>query len=56
MRQVLEQFGAEYKADAEEERLFIPIMCALPTTSGDPGVVVFCCEPGPVIANILELS
>ena len=29
---------------------------ALPTASGDPGVVVFCCEPGPVIANVLELS
>ena len=29
---------------------------ALPTASGVPGVVVFCCEPGPVIANVLELS
>ena len=25
-------------------------------TSGDTGVVEFCCGPGPVIANILELS
>ena len=29
---------------------------ALPTASGDPSDVVFCCEPGPVIANVLELS
>ena len=33
-----------------------PFVCALPTTSADPGVVVFCCEPGPVLANVLDLS
>ena len=55
--QVVEQFGAEsVKQTPRKSGSSSPFVCALPTTSGDPGVVVFCCEPGPVIANILELS
>ena len=55
--QVVQQFGAEsVKQTPKKSGSSSPFVCALPTTSGDPGVVVFCCEPGPVIANVLELS
>ena len=55
--QVVQQFGAEsVKQTPKTSGSSSPFVCALPTTSGDPGVVVFCCEPGPVLANVLELS
>ena len=55
--QVVQRFGAEstYRADAERSGSSSPFVCALATTSGDTDVMKFCCEPEPVIANILEL-
>ena len=53
--QVVQQFGAEsVKQTPKNSGSSSPFVCALPTTSGDPGVVVFCCEPGPVIAMSLS--